>query len=45
MVEPMSVACHAASLGDVHPGDTAMVFGAGSIGIGLWFTLTGAGPR
>ena len=29
LVEPMSVAYHAATLGDVSPGDTAMVFGAG----------------
>ncbi|MCZ4550257.1 2,3-butanediol dehydrogenase [Gordonia rubripertincta] len=43
LVEPMSVAYHAASLGDVHPGETAMVFGAGPIGIGLWFALTGMG--
>ncbi|MDG4663448.1 2,3-butanediol dehydrogenase [Mycobacterium sp. 236(2023)] len=39
LVEPMSVAYHAATLGDVRPGDTAMVFGAGPIGIGLWFAL------
>ncbi len=43
LVEPMSVAYHAAALGDVHPGDTALVFGAGPIGIGLWFALTGMG--
>jgi (R,R)-butanediol dehydrogenase / meso-butanediol dehydrogenase / diacetyl reductase len=43
LVEPMSVAYHAASLADVGPGDTAMVFGAGPIGIGLWFALTGMG--
>ncbi|KDF00501.1 dehydrogenase [Mycolicibacterium aromaticivorans JS19b1 = JCM 16368] len=43
LVEPMSVAYHAATLGDVHPGDTAMVFGAGPIGIGLWFALRGKG--
>ncbi|PRC44020.1 dehydrogenase, partial [Mycobacterium sp. ITM-2017-0098] len=29
--------------GDVRPGDTAMVFGAGPIGIGLWFALRGKG--
>ncbi len=43
LVEPMSVAYHAATLGDVNPGDTAMVFGAGPIGIGLWFALRGKG--
>ena len=43
LVEPMSVAYHAATLGDVSPGDTAMVFGAGPIGIGLWFALRGKG--
>lgn len=43
LVEPMSVAYHAATLGDVRPGDTAMVFGAGPIGIGLWFALRGTG--
>jgi (R,R)-butanediol dehydrogenase / meso-butanediol dehydrogenase / diacetyl reductase len=43
LVEPMSVAYHAATLGDAKPGDTAMVFGAGPIGIGLWFALRGKG--
>ncbi len=43
LVEPMSVAYHAVTLGDVSPGDTAMVFGAGPIGIGLWFALRGNG--
>jgi (R,R)-butanediol dehydrogenase/meso-butanediol dehydrogenase/diacetyl reductase len=43
LVEPMSVAYHAATLGDVGDGDTAMVFGAGPIGIGLWFALRGKG--
>jgi (R,R)-butanediol dehydrogenase / meso-butanediol dehydrogenase / diacetyl reductase len=43
LVEPMSVAYHAATLGDVAPGDTAVVFGAGPIGIGLWFALRGKG--
>ncbi|BBY17939.1 2,3-butanediol dehydrogenase [Mycolicibacterium litorale] len=43
LVEPMSVAYHAATLGDVREGDTAMVFGAGPIGIGLWFALRGKG--
>ncbi|MGB3770549.1 MAG: 2,3-butanediol dehydrogenase [Rhodococcus sp. (in: high G+C Gram-positive bacteria)] len=43
LVEPMSVAYHAATLGDVQAGDTAVVFGAGPIGIGLWFALRGKG--
>jgi (R,R)-butanediol dehydrogenase/meso-butanediol dehydrogenase/diacetyl reductase len=43
LVEPMSVAYHAATLGDVASGDTTMVFGAGPIGIGLWFALRGKG--
>jgi (R,R)-butanediol dehydrogenase / meso-butanediol dehydrogenase / diacetyl reductase len=43
LVEPMSVAYHAAKLGDVDPEGTALVFGAGPIGIGLWFALRGQG--
>ncbi|MEH3137483.1 MAG: 2,3-butanediol dehydrogenase [Mycolicibacterium neoaurum] len=43
LVEPMSVAYHAATLGDPDPDRTAMVFGAGPIGIGLWFALRGKG--
>ena len=43
LVEPMAVAYHAAKLGDVHPDSTALVFGAGPIGIGLWFALRGLG--
>lgn len=43
LVEPMSVAYHAATLGDPDPDGTAMVFGAGPIGIGLWFALQGKG--
>ena len=43
LVEPMSVAYHAATLGDAKEGDTAMVYGAGPIGIGLWFALRGTG--
>ena len=43
LVEPMSVAYHAATLGDVGAGDTAVIFGAGPIGIGLWFALRGKG--
>jgi len=43
LVEPMSVAYHAAKLGDVDPDGTALIFGAGPIGIGLWFGLRGQG--
>ncbi|POX50840.1 dehydrogenase [Streptomyces sp. Ru71] len=43
MVEPMAVAYHAARLGGVGPGGHAVVFGAGPIGIGLWFALRGEG--
>jgi (R,R)-butanediol dehydrogenase / meso-butanediol dehydrogenase / diacetyl reductase len=43
LVEPMSVAYHAVTLGEAKRGDTAMVFGAGPIGIGLWFALRGNG--
>jgi (R,R)-butanediol dehydrogenase/meso-butanediol dehydrogenase/diacetyl reductase len=45
LVEPMSVAYHAAKLGEVSPGDTAVIFGAGPIGIGLWFALRGLGVK
>lgn len=43
LVEPMSVAYHAATLGEPPAHGTAMVFGAGPIGIGLWFALRGKG--
>lgn len=43
MVEPMAVAYHAAKLGQVAPDEHAVVFGAGPIGIGLWFALRGQG--
>lgn len=39
LVEPMAVGYHAATLGGIAPGDTAVVFGAGPIGIALWFAL------
>ncbi|TFV59240.1 2,3-butanediol dehydrogenase [Mycobacterium sp. PS03-16] len=45
LVEPMSVAYHAATLGEPLPDGTAMVFGAGPIGIGLWFALRGKGVQ
>jgi len=43
LVEPMAVAYHAAKLGEPDPAGTALVFGAGPIGIGLWFALRGQG--
>jgi len=43
LVEPMSVAYHAAKHGQLSSDDTALVFGAGPIGIGLWFALRGQG--
>src|ERR1700754_1301842 len=43
LVEPMSVAYHAATLGEPSADGTSMVFGAGPIGIGLWFALRGKG--
>lgn len=43
LVEPMAVAYHAAKKGEVRPDRTALVFGAGPIGIGLWFALKGQG--
>jgi (R,R)-butanediol dehydrogenase/meso-butanediol dehydrogenase/diacetyl reductase len=43
LVEPMSVAYHATTLSDAAPDGTSLVFGAGPIGIGLWFALRGRG--
>lgn len=43
LVEPMSVAYHAAVLGDVTDQSRALIYGAGPIGIGLWFALRGMG--
>ena len=43
LVEPMSVAYHAATLGEPNAEGTSMVFGGGPIGIGLWFALRGKG--
>lgn len=43
--EPFSVAVHAVDLAQLHPGDTAVVVGAGAIGLGLvgMLRLAGAG--
>lgn len=43
LVEPMSVAYHAACRAEVGPGSHCVVFGAGPIGIGVWFALRGLG--
>jgi (R,R)-butanediol dehydrogenase/meso-butanediol dehydrogenase/diacetyl reductase len=43
LVEPMSVAYHAALLGRVDSQSSVLIFGAGPIGIGLWFALRGLG--
>ena len=43
LVEPMSVAYHAAVLAEVNEQSRALVYGAGPIGIGIWFALRGMG--
>jgi (R,R)-butanediol dehydrogenase/meso-butanediol dehydrogenase/diacetyl reductase len=43
LVEPMSVAYHAAKLAEINDQSSALVYGAGPIGIGLWFALRGLG--
>jgi (R,R)-butanediol dehydrogenase/meso-butanediol dehydrogenase/diacetyl reductase len=43
LVEPMSVAYHAAKLAEVTDQSSALIYGAGPIGIGLWFALRGLG--
>ena len=43
LVEPMSVAYHAVILGEVNDQSQALIYGAGPIGIGLWFALRGMG--
>ncbi|QLD10314.1 2,3-butanediol dehydrogenase [Microbacterium oleivorans] len=43
LVEPMSVAWHAVERSRVAPGQTAIVAGAGPIGIGVWFALKARG--
>jgi len=43
LVEPMSVAYHAAALAEVNDQSRALVYGAGPIGIGIWFALRGMG--
>ncbi|MGF6822283.1 (R,R)-butanediol dehydrogenase/meso-butanediol dehydrogenase/diacetyl reductase [Microbacterium sp. ZKA21] len=43
LVEPMSVAWHAVSRGHLTAGQTALIAGAGPIGIGVWFALKARG--
>lgn len=43
LVEPMAVAWHAVDASDIQPGQTALIAGAGPIGIGLWFALKARG--
>jgi (R,R)-butanediol dehydrogenase/meso-butanediol dehydrogenase/diacetyl reductase len=43
LVEPMSVAYHAATLAGVDDQSRALIYGAGPIGIGIWFALRGMG--
>jgi len=43
LVEPMSVAYHAAVHAQVDERSNALIYGAGPIGIGLWFALRGMG--
>lgn len=43
LVEPMAVAWHTVSQSGVQPGQTALIAGAGPIGIGLWFALRARG--
>jgi len=43
LVEPMSVAYHAAGLAGVNDQSSALIYGAGPIGVGIWFALRGMG--
>src|SRR6478735_3602025 len=43
LVEPMAVAWHAVSRSGVESGGTALIAGAGPIGIGVWFALKARG--
>lgn len=43
LVEPMAVAWHAVARSEVNPGGTALIAGAGPIGIGSWFALKARG--
>lgn len=43
LVEPMAVGWHAVKVSGIEPGATALVVGAGPIGIGVFFALRAAG--
>ena len=43
LVEPMSASWHAVVRSGIQPGQTALVMGAGPIGIGIWFALRAQG--
>ncbi|CDP84779.1 MULTISPECIES: alcohol dehydrogenase catalytic domain-containing protein [Mycolicibacterium] len=43
LVEPMSVGWHAVARSGVEPGGTALIAGAGPIGIGAWFAFKARG--
>lgn len=43
LVEPMAVAWHAVERSNVRAGQTALIAGAGPIGIGVWFALRAHG--
>ncbi|MFC7400960.1 2,3-butanediol dehydrogenase [Citricoccus sp. GCM10030269] len=43
LVQPMAVSWHGVKLANLKPGDTALVIGAGPVGIGLWFALRAFG--
>src|SRR5262245_33582627 len=43
LVEPMAVAWHAVKLSGVQPGQSALVAGAGPIGLGIWFARRARG--
>lgn len=43
LVEPMAVAWRAVKLSSVKPGQSALVAGAGPIGLGIWFALRARG--
>jgi (R,R)-butanediol dehydrogenase/meso-butanediol dehydrogenase/diacetyl reductase len=43
LVEPMAVAWHAVTQGGIEPGQSALIAGAGPIGIGIWFALQARG--
>ncbi|MFV0406563.1 MAG: 2,3-butanediol dehydrogenase [Propioniciclava sp.] len=43
LVEPMAVSWHAVQQSEIDPGGTALIAGAGPIGIGVWFALKDRG--